>query len=138
PLVVGIGSCILDQRMPLELASRKQQDIVKGRVKWMKIGDALKGRAMPAIENDVTYALWLITITWKNDSDLIVGGIRKIVTAMVAGLIKAQSYLALLFWRHVSSELMGLFIHLNCRMATMEHVLEGDQSGVIEGRIPCV
>jgi hypothetical protein len=83
--------------MPLELASGKQQDIVKSRIEGMNICDALKGRAILAIENDVTCTLWLIAIAWKNDSDLIVGGIRQIVTATVAGLIEAQSYLALLF-----------------------------------------
>jgi hypothetical protein len=133
-----IGSCILDLRMPLKLASRKEQNIVKGRIKWMQISDALEGRAMPAIENNITCALWLITIAWKNDGDFIVGGIRQIVTATVTGLIKAQSYLALLFWRHVSGELMGLLVHLNCRMSTVEHVLEGNQCVIVKLCIPCV
>ena len=68
--------------MLLELASRQQQDIVKTRIKWMKIADVLKGRAMPAVENNVMCTFWLITIRviWKNDGDLIVGGIKQIVT----------------------------------------------------------
>ena len=82
-------SCILNLRMPLKLSSRKQKDIVKGRIEWMHISDALKGRVMSAVENNVMCALWLITITWKNDSNLIVGGIGKIVSVMVIGLIKA-------------------------------------------------
>ena len=75
---------------------------MEGRIEWMHIGDVLKRRAMPAIENDIVCALWLIIITWKNDSNLIVGGIGKIIVATIRGLIKAQSYLALLLWRHVS------------------------------------
>ena len=98
----------------------------------MKIADTLKGRAMPAVENDPTCTFWLITITWKNDSNLIVGGIRQIVTVIVTGLIKVQSYFVLLVWRHIPDELIGLPVHLNCRMVMVEHVLEGDQSVVIE------
>ena len=121
--------------MLLELASRQQQDIVKTRIKWMKIADVLKGRAMPAVENNVMCTFWLITIRviWKNDGDLIVGGIRQIVTVIVTGLIKVQSYLVLLVWRHIPGELIGLPVHLNCRMVMVKHVLEeGDQSGVME------
>ena len=70
-LIVSIGGCILDVRIPLKLACGKQQDIVKSRIEWMHICDALEGRAMPAVENDVTCALWLITISWKNNGDLI-------------------------------------------------------------------
>ena len=128
-MVVGIG--IFDLRMPLKLASREQQNIVESRIERMDIGDALKGLAMPAVENYVMCTLWLIAIPWKNDGNLIVGGIRQIVMAMVTGLIKLQSYLALLFWRHAPGELMGLLVHLNSRMETVEHVLESDQSVVI-------
>ena len=128
--------CILNLRMPLELASRQQQHIMKSRIKWMKITDTLKGRAMPAVENDVMCTFWLITITWKNDSNLVVGGIRQIVTAMITGLIKVQGYLALLVWRHIPGELIGLPVHLNSRMVTVEHVLEGDQSVVMEVSVP--
>jgi hypothetical protein len=70
-LIVSIGDCILNVRIPLKLACRKQQDVVKGRIEWMDICDALEGRAIPAVENDVMCALWLITISWKNDGDRI-------------------------------------------------------------------
>ena len=80
----------------------------------------------------------MISISWKNDSDLIVGGIGKIVAATVTGLIKAQCYLALLLWRHVSGELMGLLVHQNSGMRTVEHVLKGDQCLMIELGIPCI
>jgi hypothetical protein len=135
PWTIGT-CCILNLRMPLKLASGKQQNIVKSRIQWMQISDALKGRAVLVIKNDVTCIFWLITITWKNDSNLIVGGIGEIVTATVTGLIKAQSYLALLFWRHIPCELIGLPIHLNCRMTTVEHVLEGDHGVMIRVSIP--
>jgi hypothetical protein len=75
--------------MPLKLSRRKQKDVVKGRIEWMYISDALKGSTMPAVENDVACALWLITITWKNDSNLIGGSIGKIVSVTVTGLIEA-------------------------------------------------
>jgi hypothetical protein len=107
-LIVSIGDCILNVRIPLKLACGKQQDVVKGRIEWMDICDVLEGRAIPAVENDVTCALWLITISWKNDSDLVVGGIRKIVAVMVTVFIELQSDLALLFWRHVPGELVDL------------------------------
>jgi hypothetical protein len=122
--------------MPLKLASWKEKDIVKSTIEWMEISDVLKGRAIPAVENDVTCALWLITITWKNDGDLIIGGIWQIVAMTVTTLVKAQSNLALLLWRHVSGELTGLLVHLNSRMAAVEHVLEGDQSVVIKVGVP--
>ena len=57
---------------------------------------------------------------------------------MVAVLIKAQSDLALLFWRHVPGELMGLLVHLDSRMVTVEHVLKGDHSMMIELGVPSV
>jgi hypothetical protein len=109
---------------------------VKGRIEGVQISDSLKGLAMPAVENDVTCAHWLITISWKNDSNLIVGGIRKIVATTVTGFIEAQGNLALLFWSHVSGELMSLLVHLNCWMTTVEHVLEGGQSMAIEVSVP--
>jgi hypothetical protein len=111
---------------------------VKGRIKQMQIRDALEGLTMPVAENDITCALWLISIAWKNDSNLIVGSMREIVSAMVTGLIEVKSYLALLFWRQVPGELMCLLIHLNGRMVAIGHVLEGDQSVVIEVGIPFV
>ena len=111
---------------------------MEGRIEWMHVSDALKRRAMPAIENDIACALWLITIAWKNDSNFIVGGIRRIIAATIRGLIKVQSYLALLLQRHVSGELISLLVHLNCRMAAVDHVLEDDQSVVIKLCIPCI
>ena len=91
---------------------------------------------MPAVENDVMCALWLITITRKDDSDLIVGGIRKIVVATVTALIESQSYLALLFWTHVPGELMGLPVHLNCMVAMVKYILKHNQSVAIELGVP--
>ena len=135
-LIANISSCILYVRMPLKLSSEKQQDIVKSRIEWMQIRDALKGLAMPAVENDVASALWLIAITWKDDCDLVVGSIGKIVAATVTGFIKTQSYFALCSWRHVSGELMSLLVHLNCWMTTVEHVLEGGQRVAIEVSVP--
>jgi hypothetical protein len=118
--------------MPLKLSSQKQQDIVKGRIKQMQIRDVLEELTMPVIENDIMCVLWLITIAWKNGSNLFVGSIGEIVSVTVAGLINAKSDLALLFWRQVPGELICLLIHFNSRMAAIEHVLEGDQSVVIE------
>ena len=80
----------------------------------------------------------MIAISWKNDSNLIVGGIRKIVAVTVTGLIKAQHYLVLLLWRHVSGELVGLLVHLNSRMGMVDHVLKSDQCLMIELGIPCI
>ena len=48
-----------------------QQHIVEGRVEWMALSNALKGLAILVVEDDVTIACWLVTIPWKNDSDLI-------------------------------------------------------------------
>ena len=120
----------------MELSSRKQQDIVKSRIEWINICDALERWPMPVVENNITGALWLITVTWKNNSNLIVGGIREIVAVMVTGFIELQSYFALLFWKHSAGELMGLPVHLNCRVAVVEHVLEYNQSGTIELGVP--
>ena len=56
-MIVVISSCVLNLRVPLKLASGKQQNIVKSRIKRMQIGDALKGRAMPVVENNIMCAL---------------------------------------------------------------------------------
>ena len=56
--IVDIGhSCILDLRMLLKLSSRKQQNIVKGRIEWMHVSDALKRRAMSVVENYIMCAV---------------------------------------------------------------------------------
>src|SRR5882757_9341411 len=57
---------------------------------------------------------------------------------MVTVLIKAQSNLALLLWRHVPGELMGLLVHLDSRMVTVEHILKSDHGVMIELGIPSV
>jgi hypothetical protein len=136
--VVVCSCCVLDLRKPLKLASWKEQDIVKSRIKGMQISDALKSRAISAVENDVSDPLWLVTIAGKNDSDLIGGSGRKVVAATVAALIEAKSNLALLLWRHVPGELMGLLVHLDSGMVTVEHVLKGDHGVMIELGVPPV
>ena len=56
---------------------------------------------------------------------------------MVTALIKAQSNLALLLWRHVPGELMGLLVHLDSRMMAVEHILKGNHDVMIElGVVP--
>jgi hypothetical protein len=99
-------------------------------------GDTLKSRAISVVENNVVDPLWLVTITGKNDSDLISGSGREVVAAMVTALIEAQRNLALLLWRHVPGELMGLLVHLDSRMVTVEHVLKGDHGVMIELGVP--
>jgi hypothetical protein len=136
--IVVCSCCVLDLRKPLKLASWKEQDIVKSRIKGMQIGDMLKSRAISAVENDVMDPLWLVTITGKDDSDLIGGSGREVVAAMVTALIEAQSDLALLLWRHVPGELMSLFVHLDGRVMAMEHILKGDHSVMIKLSVPPV
>jgi hypothetical protein len=80
------------------------------------ICDALKGRPISAVKNNVADPLWLVTITGKDDSNLISGSGRKVVVVTVTALIEVKSNLALLLWRHVSGELMSLFVHLNGRV----------------------
>jgi hypothetical protein len=136
--IVVCSCCVLNPRKPLKLASWKEQDIVKSRIKGMQIGDTLKSRAISAVENDVADPLWLVTITGKDDSDLIGGSGREVVVATVTALIEAQSDLALLLWRHVPGELMSLFVHLDGRVMAMEHILKGDHSVMIKLSVPPV
>jgi hypothetical protein len=102
------------------------------------ICNALKGRPISVVENNVTDPLWLVTITWKDNSDLIGGSGRKVVAVTVTALIEAKSDLALLLWRHVPGELMGLLVHLDSGMVTVEHVLKGDHGVMIELGVPPV
>jgi hypothetical protein len=111
---------------------------VKSRIKGMQISNALKSRAISAVENDVMDPLWLVTIARKDDSDLISGSSREVVVAMVTALIEAKSNLALLLWRHVSGKLMSLFVHLDSRMVMVEHVLKGNHGVMIKLGVPPV
>jgi hypothetical protein len=111
---------------------------VECRVERMQIGDALKRRAMSAIENDVTNPLWLVTIARKDDSNFISCSSRKVVAATVTALIEAKGNLALLLWKHVPGELMGLLVHLDSRMMAVEHILKGNHGVMIELGVPPV
>src|SRR5882757_4124829 len=108
------------------------------RIERMHICYVLKRRPISAVQNDVADPLWLVTITWKDDSNLIGSSSREVVAATVTVLVKAQSDLALLFQRHVPSKLMGLLVHLDSRMVTVEHVLKGDHSVMIELGVPSI
>jgi hypothetical protein len=87
---------------------------------------------MSAIENNVMNPLWLVTIARKDDSNFIGCSSRKVVAATVTALIEEKGNLALLLWKHVPGELMGLLVHLDGRMMVVEHILKGDHGVMIE------
>jgi hypothetical protein len=127
-LVVNwIAIPVLKPRMPWELASGMEEDIVEGRVEGMTLWDALEAFPMLAVEDDVPMTLWLVPITWQNDSYLPVGSIWKVVTPAITGLIKAENDLALLLWWQPPGELKCLPIKCNPWMVIVEHVLKVTQ-----------
>ena len=77
-----------------------------------------------AMENDIATICWLITTSRNDRSDLVGGSGRKIVTAAVTVLIKAQSDGALVFRWHVSGELKSSLVQLDSWMVAVEHVQE--------------
>jgi len=107
------------------------------RIERMHIGYALK-RAISAVENNVADPLWLVTINGKDNGDLISCSGKKIVAATVTALIEVKGDLALLLWRHVPGELMGLLVHLDSRMMAVEHILKGNHDVMIELSVPPV
>ena len=111
--------------MPSKLASWKEQDIMKGRIERMEFTNLLQTTAT-SIQDDVSSFLSvLITISRKNDCYLVGCVCGQIITAMVCITIKAKGNFTLLVWSHVLSELISLLVQLDCRMATIKHVLEG-------------
>jgi hypothetical protein len=105
---------------------------MKCRIERVHICDALKGRPISAVKKNVVDPLWLVAIARKDDSDLISGSSKEVVGETVTALIEVQSNLALLLWRHIPGELMGLLVHLDNRMVTVEHALKGDHGVMIE------
>src|SRR5258705_6657170 len=61
---------VLNGGVPPKLASWKEKDIMQGRIEWVHFRNALE-RTMLAIEDDVTSILRLISISRKDDSNLI-------------------------------------------------------------------
>lgn len=96
---------VRDLAVPTKLASRKEKDIAQSRVKGMIVSNPLKGWTTLPIENDVLSVSRMITISWKKDSNLLDGSIRRLIATPVSGLVKSQGYTALLVQRHVRSQL---------------------------------
>src|SRR5258705_12835533 len=69
-LMCLISSHELNGGVPPKLPSWKEKDIVQGRIEWVHFRNALE-RTMLAIEDDVTSILRLISISRKDDGNLI-------------------------------------------------------------------
>ena len=87
-----------------------QKHIAEGRIERVAVRDALEAIAILAVEDDVPIPPWLISIPWKNDSNLVAGGIRKVVPMAVTALIKAKSDPAVLLRWQIPGELKGLLV----------------------------
>src|ERR1700756_28989 len=93
---------------------------------------------MLAIKDNVLRASRLITIPWNDDCNFSYRDIRVLVAAPISGRVKLEGYPALLLRRHISSQLMCLFIELNCWMVAIQHVLECLHSSMVQVGIPCI
>ena len=101
---------------PSKLSSWKKKNIMQSLVEWMKITNMLKSLTITAVENNVLWALHLITISRKNYSNLIRGSSWEIVMSLITFFIVAQSYSALLMTWHLPCNLICLFIELDSRV----------------------
>ena len=127
---------IKDIEIPTKLACGEKKDIAQGRIKGVTIRDALQRFTMIAIEDNVLRASCLISITWKNDSNLPDSGIREIITMPVTSSSKVKGDTTLLFWRDGPGQLMCLFVELDSRMGAPEHILQCTQSDRVQIGVP--
>src|ERR1700678_3686543 len=122
---------VRDGGMPTELTGREEKDIMKGRIERMQVVYFTQTTTTPTKDN-VSSLFRLITISRKNDSNLVCSRCRKVVTTMVCALVKAKSNPTVLFCWHLTCQLISLLVELDCWMFSVKHVLENLHCSMVE------